>query len=385
LKNTSQKKTSKLAYIENLRILLTGLVVVVHVACTYGGPGGWAYIEKGAGLATKLPLTVLNATAQSFFMGMFFFISAYFTQRSLQRKGTLKFSKERLIRLGIPLAITYFFISVVTAYIIGPIKYPDSTFGSFADLWLTGQAFGFGVMWFVLALVYFTAIFLIVHSIFLRKQKKKRDRRPNIRFIHILLSGIIVGVITFVVRIKFPLFTSSGISWLPFDLGHFPQYVFLFIFGIIASRFESDNFITLKQAKNWLWFVVFMILVAFPLLFFLGDAHITGVKSYAGRGTLNSLNYALWEQVTGFSIMAVLWGIFKARLNTQNSLSTKLSNSAYAVYVLHPPVLVGISYIFVGWNTMLLLKFAALAPLALVACFAAGVLLKKIPVLNQSL
>jgi len=383
LKSTGQKKTSKLLYVENLRILLTAIVVVVHVACTYGGPGGWIYDEKGAGLATKLPLTVLNATAQSFFMGMFFFISAYFTHRSLQRKGPAKFIKERIIRLGIPLALTYFFISVITAYIIWPVKYPDYDFGTFLDLWLTGRPFSFGVMWFVLALGYFTVIYLLVYTFLPTLKQPLKKHLPGIKFYHVLLSAIFVGIITFFVRMEFPLFTSSGISWLPFDLGHFPQYIFLFVLGILASRYDSDSFVSAKQTKNWSWFVLFMILFAFPALFFLGDAHITGVKTYAGRGTLNSFSYALWEQVTGFSIMAVLWGFFKAKLNTQTRLYTQLSNSAYAVYVFHPPVLVGISYIFVGWKTMLLIKFAVLAPLAVVVCFVVGVIVKNIPVLNR--
>ena len=62
------KNKPKIRYIENLRIVLSALVVVVHMACTYGGPGGWAYVEKGAGLGTVLPLTLINATSQSFFM-----------------------------------------------------------------------------------------------------------------------------------------------------------------------------------------------------------------------------------------------------------------------------------------------------------------------------
>ena len=381
--SNSTHKTSKLLYVENLRIFLTGLVVVVHVACTYGGPGGWAYIERGAGLATKLPLTIFNATSQSFFMGMFFFISAYFTHLSLQRKGISRFIKERVLRLGIPLALTYFFISVITAYIIWPVKYPDHDFGSFIDLWLNRRPFSFGVMWFVLALSYFTLIYLLLYSIFPGLRQNGKNSLPNFRFSYILFSAIFVGLVTFLVRMEFPLFTRSGIRWLPFDIGHFPQYIFLFILGIIVARYNSDSFVTLKQAKIWWWLVIFMILVAFPILFFLGDAHVAGIKSYAGRGTWNSLSYALWEQITGFAIIAALWGTFKEKLNTQLRLTSQLSNSAYAIYVFHPPVLVGISYIFVSWKTMLLIKFLALAPLALLVSFTVGVFVKKLPLLKR--
>ena len=64
MRSSGVSKKPKILYIENLRIVLSVLVVIVHVACTYGGPGGWSYMERGAGIATVLPLTLLNATSQ---------------------------------------------------------------------------------------------------------------------------------------------------------------------------------------------------------------------------------------------------------------------------------------------------------------------------------
>ena len=37
----------RLLYIDNLRILLTILVIMHHLAIGYGGPGDWAYREQG--------------------------------------------------------------------------------------------------------------------------------------------------------------------------------------------------------------------------------------------------------------------------------------------------------------------------------------------------
>lgn len=384
---TLQKKetpsATRLLYIENLRIILSLLVIIVHMACTYGGPGGWSYIEKGAGLATILPLTILNATSQSFFMGMFFFIGAYFTHLSFQKKGFLRFIKERLIRLGIPLAFTFLFISVVTSYIVLPVKYPNYADYAFADLWHSGKAFGFGVMWFVLALIYFTILYLIAYWLIPGLRKKERKPLPKIRACHILISSILLGFATFFIRIKYPLFTGSGIRFLPFDLGHFAQYIFLFVLGVIAARYNSDNFVGYKQAKRWMWFAIALIVIVFPLLFFIGGAHLHGVKPYAGRGTWHSLAYAVWEQITGISIMVALWGMLKQKWNKQCKMAHLLSDSAYATYVIHPPVLVGISVLFINWETMLLIKFLALTPLAVIGSFGTAILIKKIPLINK--
>lgn len=340
-------------------------------------------MERGAGLVTILPLTILNATSQSFFMGMFFFFGAYFTHISFQKKGLLKFSKERLIRLGIPLVLTFFFVSVLTSYIAWPAKYPKYADYSFVELWSSGKAFGFGVMWFVLALSYFTFLYLLAYLLIPALRNKELKLTPKIKTHHIFISAFLVGLATFLIRIKYPLFHGNGISWMPFDLGHFAQYIFLFIFGIIAARYDSDSFVSYKQAKNWIWFVVVMIIVIFPLLFFIGEAHINGIKPYAGRGTWHSLAYSVWEQLTGISIMVGLIGVFKTKWNSQSRFTKQLSASAYAVYVLHPPVLVGISILFIEWKTMLLLKFLALTPIALILSFAVALLVKKIPILKR--
>jgi peptidoglycan/LPS O-acetylase OafA/YrhL len=378
---TNDIKKNRLFFIDNLRILLSALVVIVHVACTYGGPGGWAYTEKGADLFTIFPLTVLNATSQSFFMGMFFFISAYFTHKSFQRKGFVRFLKDRVMRLGIPLVLTYYLISPVTNYLAWPVKYQKYADATFAEIWNSGNSFGPGVMWFVEALIYFTILYLLAYLVFPWLRKTETKPLPKITSKHIFLFSIILGVITFLVRIQYPLFKNH--YGLHFDLGHFPQYIFLFGLGIIAARYKPTDIFQLKQAKKWIWFLAVMIVFVFPLLFILGNAYEGGLKPFAGRGTWHSFAYAIWEQLVGISIIVVLLGISKTRWNTQSRFTSKLSASAYAVYVLHPPVLVGISILFINWKTMLLFKFLALTPLALVASFAVAIIIKRIPGLQR--
>ena len=371
----------KLAYIENIRLLLTALVVIVHVACSYGGPGGWIYMESGAGLSTFLPLTVLNATSQSFFMGMFFFIGAYFTHRSFQKKGFLRFIKERSIRLGIPLFLTYYLINVATTMMVLPVKDPQNAGISFGELWLSGVAFGVGVMWFVLALIYFTVLYLIACLIFPKLRINHNKPLPEIKSVYIIVIAILLGILTFLVRIIYPLF--EGVRAFPFVLGHFPQYIFLFILGIAAAKYKTDNFVSYKQAKKWMWFSLVLILVVFPLLFFIGNVNNNGIKPFIGGLSIQSLLFSVWEQVTGIFIMVSLLGIFKTKWNIQNSFIKKLSESAYAVYVLHPLVLVGISLLFINWKVMLLLKFLALTPLALLFSFGSGMIVKQIPLLKR--
>lgn len=108
---------SRLFYIDNLRIFLISLVVLHHLSITYGAPGGWYYNESEAGFPEVLFMSMFVATNQSFFMGMFFMISAFFIIPSLERKGTGKFITDRLLRLGIPLLVFYFLLNPLTVFI----------------------------------------------------------------------------------------------------------------------------------------------------------------------------------------------------------------------------------------------------------------------------
>lgn len=74
-----------------------------------------------------------------------------------------------------------------------------------------------------------------------------------------------------------------------------------------------------------------------------------------------------------------LMGIAKKYLNNQGSLATQLSDSAYGVYIIHPPIIVGIAAIFLGWDINQLLKFVMLAPIAIVSCFIMAWMLKQVP------
>jgi glucan biosynthesis protein C len=103
----------RLYFIDNLRILLITLVMMLHLSISYGGEGSWYYEDGKEDMLSAILLTWHNATVQSFSMGLFFLISGYFTPGSYVRKSPWRFFKDRLLRLGIPI-LCYDFV-------IGPL------------------------------------------------------------------------------------------------------------------------------------------------------------------------------------------------------------------------------------------------------------------------
>ena len=360
--------TSRLWYIDNLRIFLISLVVLHHFAITYGAPGSWYYNETEAGFPEIIPLLLFVLTNQSFFMGMFFFISAFFILPSLKRKGTAKFLKDRFIRLGIPLLLFYFILSPLTVFIHHRFILGDEV--SLIDFWINQKGTGFGPLWFVEALLLFTLLFLLVKTVKVNRQI------PFPGAFAILLAAITTGFIQYLIRIWLP------VGWsMPFTNFQFPffvQYVFLFVLGIVAYKNNWLDSITLKTGKKWFLFAQFVLFIVFPSVFILGGS-FEEADLFMGGGTWQSAGYAILEQVLGFSLIIGLLGLAGKSVNRQVNFARQLSGSAYGVFVFHAPVIVAVSAFFVSWQISPLLKFIFLAPLALIACFLIAWLAKKIP------
>jgi glucans biosynthesis protein C len=102
---TGASHRQRMLYIDNLRILLISMVIVVHLGVTYGAVGSWYYHDPVTNLPTGIILTTLTGFGMAAGMGFFFLIAGYFTPGSYDRKGIKSFLFDRLIKLGIPLLI----------------------------------------------------------------------------------------------------------------------------------------------------------------------------------------------------------------------------------------------------------------------------------------
>lgn len=362
----------RLFYIDNLRIFLISLVVLHHLSITYGAPGGWYYNESHAGFPQVIPLSMFVATNQSFFMGMFFFISALFIVPSVNKKGTKKFIADRFNRLGIPTILFYFLISPFSVFI--RIKWIEHQSTTFFEVLRNGWGMSFGPMWFVEALILFTAIYLLIR----RLGKPIKILFPST--LKIVLLAFLIGMIQFIIRIKTPVGSTNEFT--NFQWPFFIQYIVLFPLGIIAAQNNWMEKFTSKMA--WRWFIAaqLLIFVVFPAITILGGAE-NGIESFMGGLTWQNAAYSFWEQITGFSLIIGLFGLFKKYFNFQGKFASSLSQNAYGVYVFHTPVLLAVSALFLSWQIPQILKLIALAPLVLVACFFVAGILKKIPPFNR--
>ncbi len=107
-------------YLDNLRVLLICLVILQHLSITFGNPtGDFYFVEPGkVGTVPGYLMVLFEVVNESFFMGLFLAIAAYFTPSAYDRKGAWTYLADRLKRLGIPLVFYTLVVNPLLQYAV---------------------------------------------------------------------------------------------------------------------------------------------------------------------------------------------------------------------------------------------------------------------------
>lgn len=348
--------------IDLIRILLTFLVIVHHVAIVYGGAGGWYWKEIDE---AKPYLILFNTINQSFFMGFFFLLAGYFSKGSIESKGVKIFLNDRLVRLGIPLVIYFGLISPFTIALANPAENVSLLQQTFNMMWL--KEFEPGPLWFVFSLILFSTIYCFV-SAFIKILLAPLNKIPRVGMVFLIL--VAMGIITFLVRLAAP--TGQSVFWL--QLGYFPMYIFLFIVGALSYRCRLLS--TLKFSDSVVWLAVSAVLILIlPIVMF----HPLGDGAFEGGFNINALFYALWEPFVACGvILGLLYG-FSSPSKHLLAATTALAPLAYCIYIIHPPVVVFLSMQLANWDQAAIVKLICNSVLSITGCILLSWLIVKLP------
>ena len=188
---------------------------------------------------------------------------------------------------------------------------------------------------------------------------------------------------TFLVRIWAPF----GWLWEPIHLepAHLPQYIAFFVIGIIAYRNNWFTLLTTSQARVWGWVALALVPGLPALAVAAGALEGRFDPDLAGGLTWLSLAYSLWEAFIGVALVIAVLVWFRNRFNHQGKLAQAMSSAAYAVYVLHPLLIVPMALTLSDVRLSLEWKFMLFAPLAVALCFLVGYFVRLIPVIRRVL
>ncbi|PUB24431.1 fucose 4-O-acetylase-like acetyltransferase [Promicromonospora sp. AC04] len=367
--------TTRLGYVDNLRILLTVLVLAHHSAVTYGALPIWYWTEPSdspSGIALML-FVIVN---QFYFMGFFFLLSGLFTPGSVDRKGPGAFARDRLIRLGVPLVAFW----LVARPVLSLPQWPDrrAQGESFLQFWFTvGDV---GPLWFVEVLLVMSLAYAAFRALRARSAARTEvadagartvvDAEPRpVSFRTIAGLVALLTVVSFLWRLVVP----TGTYWTAVGLpspAYLPQYVILFVVGLLATRRGWLAALTGRQGRVAL--VVALVSVGLAL-------GTVALATAPGAGALALLGASLAENVFAVSAIVALLVLFREKFSGQPAWARLAAQNSFAVYVIHPLVLVGVAMLFAPLVAPAGVKFLILMVLAVPLCWGFAYLLRRIP------
>jgi surface polysaccharide O-acyltransferase-like enzyme len=133
-----------------------------------------------------------------------------------------------------------------------------------------------------------------------------------------------------------------------------------------------------RQVRLW-WRIALIALPVLPITYFAGG-HFAAL-----RGRPLSVVYAFWEPLVAWGTILFLIDSFQRHFNKLDGLWPSLSRRAYTIYVIHPPVLVGVALMWKSIPASPLIKFAMTGSVACGACYLIAGLLLRLPAFRKVL
>ena len=331
----------RIFYLDNLKVLLTVLVIFHHAGQAYGDGGDWAYSPSNP--AEIMPwIWHFFAVNAAFFMGLFFLISGYFVPVSYDNQGAKTFIQKKLMHLGIPLLLIGGLISC-----------------------LSGK-FEIAHMWYVESLLVFCLIYVLVRQ-FVKPIKEDCSSKPTI--VGMLILGTIMGVGSHFIRQVSPQdhwIWPFGIIPLPMEPAHYLQYVMMFLLGILTHRFKW-----LDKITNTTGYSALMIGLLFSIGIYLRDGGWWNDFVATWFGIYESL-------LCVFISFGLLW-LFRRYFNGTSAFMQWCAAQSYGAYIVHLLLMIGLQFMVDDVWMGAFGKFVFIGTVTTIESFLLIWLLRKIP------
>jgi peptidoglycan/LPS O-acetylase OafA/YrhL len=341
-----------------LRAFVTVLVLAHHAALAYHpfAPAPSTSLVTQPRLWPAFPVvdaqrwsgfSLLVGFNDTFFMSLMFFLSGLFVWKSLQRRGSGAFLRDRTLRLGLPF--------VVAAALVAPLAYYPAYLqtghrglAGFWQQWISLGNWPAGPAWFVWVLLAFDCVATVLFMVMpkwgevLGRLLSRPSQRP-IAFFAILVLASAAAYTP--LALVFNPFRWTEFGPFFFQTSRILHYLVYFLIGVGIGAASMERGLLAREgklARRWpLW--AGAALFAFGLAGAVFIVAISAQNSPYLWGTLGGFTFTLSCAATSMAFLALFVRFAKPR-----KIFDSLRENAYGIYLIH--------YAFVSWLQYELLK-----------------------------
>jgi hypothetical protein len=388
--------SSRNIWVDYLRSAITVLVVAHHSSLAYTT---FARFDKTAYINSTHPivdtsrwigLDIFENFNDIFFMSLMFLIGGLFLIKSLQKKGTFIFVKDRFYRLFIPflfLGTLFMLIAYFPSYYIAH----DSTdIVAYIIDFFKIEKWPVGPPWFIWVLFLFNFLFALFYPYFKKVSIHTGTLLSNMRDRPFLFFMSLFGI-TWILYVPLAYNVGAG-TWTgigPFDfqLSRILLYFGYFSLGILIGNTNFNYELFSKDStvvkKWWLWLI--LSISVYSLLTMIATPLTQLVKQHQLKEFNAWMIYDLFYTVSCTLSCIAFITIFRKLIHTPRSWWSSLSNNAYLIYLIHFIFVIWCQFLLLRYNIPVFFKFLITLTVALSFSWFVSHYLRKIKLFKQYL
>ena len=327
---------TRLAYLDNLKVLLIAGIIAAHAVNSYTEFGSWAYQgvrEVSISPAAESVFVSVVSLTVLFMMGLFFLISGLLTPPALERKGVKRFVHDRLLRLGVPFVAFTLLLWPLTIFALQePILHRGSYWYWFThvDPFLDN-----GPMWFIGVLLVYSLGYAAWCARY--RPSPPTGSGEQLRARVLVGFGAAIAVTSFVVRLAFPV-NSGQVGNL--HLWEWPQCLGMFVLGTLSARRGWLTPVSDRMRRSC-GAVALVAGASVPVMVLSADALGLDENDYFGGFGWPSLATCAAEGALAVAACVWILGFAQRHMNRLGPMRRALARSSYAAFLLQGPVLIG--------------------------------------------
>lgn len=340
-------ETERKVYLDNLKVVLIALIIVMHALLGYSTIEVWNYSEfreVTLSPALQAPLAALAAPFAFFMIGLLFLVAGLFTRPSLERKGTGLFVRDRLLRLGVTYVV---YVLVVQPSVTYALEHPlgDAPLGYWEEYLAEEDSHRLdsGPLWFVGTLLIFSlgyALWVVVRRRWGGPGEAAAITTARITTSRLLVLAGVVGVTSFVVRLDAPYGSEAGV--LDLNYWEWPGCLATFLLGIVAAG--QGWLVSVPDGlRRHSRTVTLAAAAAMSLLLIVAALRDAVEDELMGGAHWLALGFSLAD--CALVVFGPVWLLAVAQQHLTQPLpwGRALARSAFGAFILQTPVLIGLA------------------------------------------